>query len=181
MRISHKRHKAEPGKLFLYNEGIVVPQVMVLDSTGANLGIMTTGEAIRAARAQEMDLVLINPKVEPPVAKIMDFGHFQNQQEKEARIRKAHQHVTKLKCVRLSLRIGAHDMEIRRKQAIDFLNGGDKAKIELMLRGRENQQAALGFEMVRKFIASINTEVATRFEQNTEKQGSVISAILIKT
>ncbi|MBU0545654.1 translation initiation factor IF-3 [Patescibacteria group bacterium] len=181
MRISRKKRKEDPKKLYFHNEGIVVPQVMVLDNSGANLGTMNTGEAIRSAREQEMDLVLINPKVDPPVAKIMDFGHFQYQQEKEARIKKAHQHVTKVKCVRLSLRIGAHDMEIRRKQAMDFLNEGDKAKVELILRGRENQQAVLGFETMRKFVASINAEVPTKFDQNVEKQGSVISVILTKT
>lgn len=180
MRISHKRQKEEPKKVYLYNENIAAPQVMVLDTNGANLGIKNTGEAIRMAQEQELDLVVINPKAEPPVARIMDFSHFQYQQEKEARIRKAHQHVTKVKCVRLSLRIGQHDLDIRKNQAVYFLNNGDKVKVELMLRGRENQQAALGFEVVKEFLASVANEVKTKFEQNLEKQGSFITAIITK-
>ncbi len=181
MRISHKRKKEEPKKIFFYNEGITVPQVFVLNLDGSNLGVMNTGEAIRIAREQGLDLVQINPKANPPVVKIMDFGQFQYQQEKEARLRKAHQHVTKVKVVRLSLRIGRHDMDIRRDQAAEFLNNGDKVRVELILRGRENQQAMLGFNLVRDFIKEINSKVATRFEQNTDKQGNAITAVIIKT
>jgi len=180
MRISHKRKKEEPKKIFFYNEGITVPQVFVLNSDGSNAGIMNTGEAIRLAREQDMDLVQINPKAEPPVVKIMNYSHFQYQQEKESRLRKAHQHVSKVKCVRLSLRIGKHDSDIRKDQAIKFMDDGDKVKIELLLRGRENQQAALGFNLVRDFIKDINATTPTRFDQATEKQGSMITAIITK-
>ena len=181
MRISHRRRKPEePKKQFFFNEGIAAPQVLVLDSTGASLGVMMTGEAIRKAREQEMDLVEINPKSEPPVAKIMNFGQYQYQQEKAARIRKAHQHVSKTKCNRLTLRIGAHDMEIRRKQTLDFLNGGDKVKVDVVLRGRENQQAGMAFEMMKKYMASVAAEVNIKYDQEVERQGSTITATILK-
>lgn len=179
MRISHKRKKDEPKKTFFFNEGIKAPSVFVLTDEG-NLGVMNTGEAIRTAREQELDLVEINPKANPPVAKIMNFGQYQYQQEKEARLRKAHTHVTKVKVIRLSLRIGQHDLEIRQKQVVDFLNSGDKAKVEVFLRGRENQQAALAFEIVKKFVKDVNTVVPTRFDQEAEKQGNVVSVIITK-
>lgn len=180
MRISHKRKKEEPKKTYFFNEGIIAPKMLVLGSDNSNLGIMNTGEAIRLAREQGMDLVEINPKADLPVAKIMNFGQFQYQQEKEARLRKAHQHVIKIKSVRLSLRIGKHDLEIRKKQIVEFLDGGDKTKIELMLKGRENQQATLGFTLVKNFIASVGAELPIRFDQQVEKQGNVISAIITK-
>jgi translation initiation factor IF-3 len=100
--------------------------------------------------------------------------------EKEQRIRKAHQHVVEIKGIRLSLRIGAHDLEIRKDQTLKFLNNGDKVKIEIMLRGREMQQTALAFDNVRKFIESVNSEVPVRTEQPTEKQGNKITAIIAK-
>ncbi|MFA5127459.1 MAG: translation initiation factor IF-3 [Patescibacteria group bacterium] len=182
MRISHRRRKPEePKKEFFFNEGIKALQVLVLDATGASLGVMTTGEAIRKAREQEMDLVEINPKTEPPVAKIMNFGQYQYQQEKASRIRKAHQHVSKTKCVRLSLRIGANDMEIRRKQTLNFLNGGDKVKVDVCLRGRENQQSAMAFEMIKKFIQSATADITIKYDQEVERQGSTITATIFKT
>lgn len=180
MRISRRRHKEEPKKIFFYNEGIIAPSVFVLGSENESLGVLNTAEAIRKAREEGLDLVLINPKSDPPVTRIMDFGQFQYQQEKEARLRKAHQHVTKVKCVRLSLRIGAHDMEIRKDQAVEFLNSGDKVKVEVVLKGREMQQGPLGMEMVKKFTASVNELSPLRFDQNVERQGNIISAIIAK-
>ncbi len=181
MRISHKRKKEEPKKIYFFNEGIQAPKVLVLDSENKNVGVMNTGEAIRLAHEQEMDLVEINPKIDPPVCKIMNFGQFRYQQEKEARIRKAHQHVVDTKGVRLSLRIGKHDMDIRKDQTIEFLNDGDKVKVEIMLRGRENQQAAMAFEIVKNFINDVISIVPVRYEQNVERQGNKITAIIVKS
>jgi translation initiation factor IF-3 len=79
---------------------------------------MTAGEAIRKAREQELDVVEINPKTDPPVVKIMDYGQFRYQKEKEMRIKKAHQHVVDIKGIRMSLRIGKHDFDIRKTQAV---------------------------------------------------------------
>lgn len=182
MRISRRRKKPEePKKIFFYNEGISAPSVLVLGPDGASLGVMTTGEAIRLAREQELDLVEINPKTAPPVAKIMNFGQYQYQQEKTMRIRKAHQHVSKTKCIRLSLRIGAHDLDIRKKRTLEFLNEGDKVKIDVVLRGREMQQAALAFELIRKYIASISAELNIKYDQEVERQGNAITATIYKT
>ncbi len=181
MRISHKRKKEEPKKTYLYNERIVAQTVFVLGQDGSALGVMKTNDAIRQAREEGLDLVEINPKAEPPVAKILNFGQFLYQQEKEARLRKAHQHVTKVKGVRLSLRICAHDTETRKTQAKEFLNNGDKVKVEIILKGREIQRWHMAMDIVRKFITDLNTEMPTRFDQNVERQGNVVSAIIAKT
>jgi translation initiation factor IF-3 len=133
------------------------------------------------AREQGLDLVEINPKTDPPVAKIIDFGQFRYNQEKEARLAKAHQHVVELKGVRLSLRIGTHDLDIRKSQALKFLNDGNKAKIEMQLRGREMQSVDRAKEMIREFVANINSEVPVRWEQEVEKQGNKITAIIAKS
>jgi translation initiation factor IF-3 len=153
MRISRRSKKEQAPKInYLYNEGIQAPRILVLDNDRENIGVMSTGDAIRKARELELDLVEINPKTDPPVAKIMDFGQFRYQKEKELRLRKAHQHIVEIKGIRLSLRIGRHDLEIRKTQAIKFLNNGDKVKIELMLRGREMQQTPMAFDMIKKFV-----------------------------
>lgn len=182
MRISRKRRpKIEPKKHFFYNEGIQSPSVLVLGSEGQNLGEMNTGEAIRTAREEEMDLVEINPKSEPPVAKIMNFGQYQYQQEKADRLKKAHQHVMRMKCVRLSLRIGQHDKDIRKNQAMEFLNNGHKVKMEILMRGRENQQGKLAMEILKKAIEEIAAILPIKFDQEMERQGNVISTIIFKS
>lgn len=181
MRISRRSKKEKSGRIYLYNEGIVVPQVLVLDASGASLGVMRSAEALAAARQNGLDLVLINPKTDPPVAKFIDFGQFRYQQEKEARLAKAHQHVVDIKGVRLSLRIGQNDLEIRKIQTLKFLNGGDKVKIEVILRGREMQQAPLAFDLLKKFIASINSAVPIRVEEQPERHQNRVSATIVKS
>lgn len=181
MRISRKRHKEEPKKKFLSNESITAPQIFVLGIDNQPRGIMNTAEAVRLARSEELDLVIINPKAEPPIAKMLDFGQFQYQQEKEARLRKAHQHVIKTKNIRFSLRIGEHDRDIKKNQAVDFLNGGDKVKVEIFLKGRELQQGQLALDLFKSFIADINAVVPTRFDQTIERQKNIISAVITKT
>lgn len=156
------------------------PQVLVLGANGENIGVKTTAEAIRLAREIGLDLVEINPKTDPPVAKFMDFGQFRYHLEKEARIAKARQHVVDIKGVRLSLRIGAHDLEIRRNQTIKFLNGGDKVKIEIILRGRENQQGALATENMKKFVTELQTLLPLRVEQAVERNANKVTAIIAK-
>jgi len=180
MRISHRKKKEEPKKLYYFNEGITVPEVFVLGTEGESLGVQKTGEAIRMARAQELDLVEINPKASPPVARIMDYGQFRYQQEKEMRIRKAHQHVVKTKGVRLSLRIGINDREIRKNQTLKFLDEGQKVKVEVFLRGRENQQWQMAVEQVKAFVSEIGKVVNIRVEQGAEKQGNLVTSIITK-
>lgn len=180
MRITHRRKKEEPKKAYRFNLGITTPEVLVLDKTGANLGVMKTSAALALASEQGLDLVEINPKSAPPVAKIIDFGQFRYMQEKEARIAKAHQHVVEIKGVRLSLRIGAHDREIRKIQTLKFLNDGNKVKVEIILRGRENQQAGLAFEMIKKFVGVVNQTVPIRSEQPAEKQANKVTTIIAK-
>ncbi len=180
MRITHRRKKEEPKRIYRHNEGITEVEVLVLDKTGVNLGVVKTAEAIRMAREQGMDLVEINPKTTPKVAKIIDFGQFRYQQEKEARLAKAHQHVVEIKGVRLSLRIGKHDLDIRKTQAVKFLEEGDKVKIEIIMRGREQQQAGMAMEIVKQFVADIQNEFAVRFEQNVERNANKVTAIIAR-
>jgi translation initiation factor IF-3 len=180
MRISHKKHKPEPKRTYFFNLGITVPEVMVLDTDGSNLGVMPPAKGMTLAKEQELDLVLINPKSSPPVAKIMDFGQFKYQQEKEERLKQAHAHVTEVKCVRLSLRISPHDMEIRQNQTIQFLNNGDKVKAEIILKGREIQQKPMAASVIEKFVSNVNASLPVRKDQDIEFQMNKVSAIIAK-
>ena len=180
MRISHKKHKPEPKKTFFYNAGITAPEILVLGSEGQMLGVMKPADAMRIAKEQELDLVLINPKSTPPVAKIIDFGQFKYQQEKEERLKVAHAHITEVKGIRLSLRISPHDMENRQNQTIKFLNNGDKVKIEIFLKGREMQQKSMARAIIEKFINNVNAILPVRQDQEIEAVFNKVTSIIAK-
>src|SRR3989339_1201973 len=127
MRISRKKRPDKPlMQHHNINEQILAPEVRLLDTENNNLGVLKTNVALARARELEMDLVEINPKADPPVCKIIEFTHFKYQKEKEAKKQKAGAHESELKGVRLSFRIGEHDLIIRVEQAAKFLERGDK-------------------------------------------------------
>ncbi len=181
MRISRKKR---PQKLLIpryrLNEFIKVPEVMVLDEEGNNLGVMAIGEALAKAREEELDLVEINPKVNPPVCKLTDFTRFKYQKEKEAKKQKIRAHETETKGIRLSIRISEHDLDVRLAQAEKFLERGDKIKTEIILRGRENIKPAIGFGVTEKFKSKLSEKMELRTEQKPTKQANKITAIFAK-
>lgn len=181
MRISRKKR---PQKLLIprynKNEYIKAPEVRLLGSEGENLGVVPTKEALQTAKEQELDLIEINPKADPPVAQIVDFGSFKYQKEKEAKKQKVRSHVSDMKGIRLSIRISDHDMDVRRKQAEKFLDRGDKVKAEIILRGRERGKANLAYGVINKFIKLIEETMPLRHEQEATRQGGKITAIVAK-
>ena len=182
MRISRKRRSPEPiGKLYRANEQIATTEVRVIDDTGAMQGVMRTADAIRLSHEKGFDLVEINPKADPPVCRMIDFGHFKYQKEKEARKQKTHAHVTEVKGVRLSMRIGVHDMDIRKQQGIRFLMRGDKLKVELLMKGRERAYRERASEIVKNFIALINKDLPVKIEAPITAQGPKIFAVIART
>ncbi|OGH73124.1 MAG: translation initiation factor IF-3 [Candidatus Magasanikbacteria bacterium RIFCSPLOWO2_01_FULL_43_20b] len=181
MRISRKKRPDKPIiPHFNTNERIVATEVRVLDVEGNNVGVMPITQALSLAREQEMDLVEINPKGAPPVCKIVDFRHFKYQKEKEARKQKANAHESEVKGIRLSIRIGDHDMGVRLTQAEGFLNRGDKVKPVIILKGRENAKSSLAFEMFKKFHNLLLEKMPIRYEQEPTRQANQITAIIAK-
>lgn len=181
MRISRKKR---PQKLLIphyrTNEDIDVPEVRVIDSEGNNIGLLSIKEAIERAFSEEKDLVEINPKANPPVTQIIEYSHFKYQKEKEVRKQKVNAHVSELKGIRLSIRIGVHDMEIRTNQAQSFLERGDKVKVEIILRDRERAKTPLAFETIRKFYSILNERLPVRYEQEVALQGNKATAIIAR-
>jgi len=171
-----KRYFDKPKELYMVNEKITAPQVRVVDDEGNNVGVIDTPKAIAMAHEQGLDLVEVFPKAVPPVAKILDYGNFKYWKEKEARKQKAHQKQVELKGVRLSLRIGEHDLDMRRTQALRFLAQGDKVRAEIILRGRERQQVEMAKTIIQKFIQSLGSGI--RVDQEMTKQDGKLSMIV---
>lgn len=104
------------------------------------------------ARAAELDLVEVAPQADPPVARIMDFGKFQYEQKKQAKQQKK-QRAGLVKEIRLSMKIGAHDLDYRLEKARAFLADGQKVKFNLMMKGRENANPKAAMQRVKDIAA----------------------------
>lgn len=139
------------------------------------LGIISTPEALNLARGKGLDLVEVSPKENPPVCKILDFGQFKYKLNKKLKTKSKK---VELKGIRLSLKIGEHDLAMRRNQAKKFLEQGHQVKLELMLKGREKDHASRGFKIMQDFIGSL-TDMA-ELDQNLTKEGGKIIGILRK-
>ena len=164
MRKSFRGHNRKPEgpKEFRINEQIVSPELVIIDENGVSLGQLSKDAALAEARERELDLVEVSPKAVPPIAKFMDFGSFKYQREKQERKAKAKQKAIETKTVKITFRMGEHDMNIRAAQAANFLLDGDKVRIETQLRGRENQHVDMAKENIRETIALIKVKLAEK-------------------
>ncbi len=181
MRRSRKKRPQKPLiPHFAVNQSIKADKLRVLDDVGENIGVLSREDALKLAEERELDLVEINPKADPPVAKLVEFTNFKYQKEKEAKKQKLNSHVSETKGIRLTMSIGQHDLEIRQIQAEKFLNRGDKVKIEMILRGREKGKVPLGIQLANKFITMISETTNVKIEQETSYQGGKVTAIITK-
>ncbi|HMP78672.1 MAG TPA: translation initiation factor IF-3 [Pirellulaceae bacterium] len=117
------------------NDQIRISPVRVIDHEGQQLGIMPVKEALAKAREVGLDLVEVAPDSSPPVCRIMDFGKFKY--DKNKRSHKSKSHTTKLKEVRLRPKTGQHDIDVKIRQAVSFLQHKDKVLVTVVFRGRE--------------------------------------------
>ena len=156
----------------------MAPRLRIVDEEGNFLGIMSREEALDLSRTQEKDLIEIVPKGDIPVAKLTEYGKFRYQKEKELKKQKSQQKRVDVKGIRLSLRIGKHDIDLRVRQAIEFLEGGDKVKAELMLKGREKAHPELAFDVIKNFVKEIGAKTPIKVEQPPAYQSGKIFAII---
>jgi len=179
-RTWRKPQKKEEEKKFRVNQQIRVPEVFLIDENGERIGVVTLSEALKSAEEAGLDLVEVNPKGEPPVAKILDFGQFKYEKEKEAHKKKVQQKKVEIKGIRLTVRISANDFNVKLNQAKGFLSKGDKLKIELILRGRERQHPEKAVETINKFISDLEQleGLSVGREQDLTRKGSGFIIIL---
>lgn len=153
------------------NDRIRIPQVRVIDEEGNQLGIMSNLEALNLAQERMLDLVEISPTARPPVCKIMDFGKFKYEENKQARKARKHQHVMLVKEIKLRPKIDDHDYEFKVNHARTFLSHKDKVKFTVTFRGREMVHMEYGrriLEGVVKDLADIGVvEIPARVEGRT--------------
>ena len=119
------------------NHRIRVPEVRVIGADGSMLGVLQTHEAMRMAQEQGLDLVEVNPKAEPPVCKILDFGKYKYEEKKKQAQARRNQSVVEIKEIKLRPKTDDHDIAFKVKAARRFLEGGHKVKFTVRFRGRE--------------------------------------------
>ena len=124
-----------------------------------------------------MDLVEISPTAKPPLCKIMDYGKFKYEKEKKRKEQKKNQVQTKLKEVKFRVNVGEHDYETKMRNLKKFILNGDRVKVSLMFRGRENAHTELGFDVINRVIQE--TVEFTTVDQAPKHQGRFITAILV--
>lgn len=148
----------------------------VIDDAGKMVGIMPIAGAIALATEQGVDLIEIAPQARPPVVKLQSYDKFRYQQERALRMQKKNQKKIEVKGIRLSVRIGPHDLKFKADQAEKFLSKGNKVKIDLWLRGREKANMEFAYGVLKKFLASITAEFSV--EQEAKRLGGTISTVI---
>lgn len=164
------------GPITRINEHIRVPEVRVIDANGDHLGVMPTRDAVKLAEDQDLDLVEVSPGVKPPVCKIIDYDKYRYQTEKSEQAKRKTAKRVEVKGIRISVRIGQHDMDTKARQADKFLSEGKKVKVEMFLRGREKANVEFAFEQLKKFLAAV--EHPHTLEQIPKKMGGTLFAIM---
>ena len=170
------RHRPEK-KFYFINSRIESPTLRVIDKEGKQIGILNKLDALKQAQTQELDLVLIAPKANPPVAKIINFKKFLYQEEKKQKEAKKGIKKSIVKDIKLSLFIAKADLDRLINKAKDFLDAGNQVRINLLFRGREIGKREMGFNLINKFIGNLG-------EVNVSKEprlmGRIISTVISK-
>ncbi len=147
-------------KDMMVNDGIRAREVRLIGQNGDQLGIKTKTEALEIAAKANLDLVMVAPTAKPPVCRIMDYGKFRFEQQKKDKEARKNQKVISVKEVRLSPTIDEHDFNTKLRNAIKFLEKGDKVKASIRFKGRAITHKEIGQRVLDRFSAAC-AEVST--------------------
>jgi len=137
------------------NDRIRVPEVRLVGPNGEQIGVTRIEDAIRMAQENDLDLVEVAPEAKPPVAKIMDYGKFKYQEALKARENRRSQVNAVVKEMKLRPRIESHDYDTKKSHIERFLLGGDKVKVTIMFRGREQSRPEMGYKLLARLAEDL--------------------------
>ena len=138
------------------NQQIRDREIRLIDSEGNMVGVMPAIQALRLAEDADLDLVKISPNAVPPVCKIMDYSKFKYEQTKKDKENRKNQTIVELKEIRLSMTIDVGDIAVKTKQCLKFLEQGNKVKVSIRMKGRENARSYQGVKVMEDFFAGLN-------------------------
>src|SRR5690348_1219825 len=137
------------------NDRIRVPEVRLVGPGGEQVGIVRIEDALRLAEEADLDLVEVAPMARPPVAKLMDYGKFKYESAVKAREARKNQTQTVIKEMKLRPKIDTHDYETKKGHVVRFLKEGDKVKITIMFRGREQSRPEMGARLLQRLADDV--------------------------
>ena len=137
---------------------------------------MTRRQALDKAYEEELDLLCVAPKANPPVCKIIDYGKYRFQNQKKAKEAKKKQHVIEIKEIQLIPQIGMHDLEIKAKKAKEFFEEGNKVRVVVRFRGRQLSHTEVGEEVLQKFITIVQDY--SQIEKQPVLEGRNLTVVL---
>ena len=183
-RYKHKTEICVRGCIFIAKESTRINEeirvrggsIRVTDVEGNSLGIMQVREALNMAMEQHLDLVEIAPKANPPVCRILDFGKYRYEQQKREKEARKKQKVISVKEVKLRPNIEQHDFDVKLKNAVRFLEEGNKVKVTIMFRGRELSHPELGREILGRVAEQLKDSVS--IERDAKLEGKNMIMIL---
>jgi translation initiation factor IF-3 len=137
------------------NERIRVPEVRLVGPAGEQVGIVSINDALRLAQESDLDLVEVAPTARPPVCKLMDYGKFKYESALKARESRKNQAQTVIKEIKLRPKIDPHDYGTKKGHVERFLRQGDKVKVTIMFRGREQSRPELGYRLLQQLAGDV--------------------------
>ena len=158
------------------NQEIRVAEVRLVDENGKMLGIFPTREALKIANERELDLVLIAPQANPPVARIVNYGKFIFEQQKKEKQQRKQQAQQQLKEIRFKWRTDTHDFNFKVRHAREFLLEGNKVKGAVIFRGREIMHQEIGEELLNRFVEALSD--ISKVDQTVKSEGKRMFVIL---
>ncbi|UUX35541.1 translation initiation factor IF-3 [Fundicoccus culcitae] len=160
----------------MINEDIRAKELRLIGDNGEQIGVKSLEDALTLAESFGLDLVLVSPQAKPPVARIMDYGKYRFEMQKKEKEQRKNQKIVSVKEVRLSPSIEEHDYQTKLRQAIKFLENGDKVKASIRFRGRAITHKELGREVLEDFIA--DTKDYSVVESHPKMEGRSMFIIL---
>lgn len=158
------------------NREINSPTVRLVDQNGNMLGVVSASEAMSLSERAGLDLVEISPNAEPPVCKILDYGKYRYEIQKKAHDARKKQKVVVVKEIKLRPVIDKHDLAIKMRNVMHFLEEGDKVRITLRFRGREMDHTDIGMKIIQQVQADLADHA--KIEQHPRIEGKQISMMV---
>ena len=143
------------------NERIRVPEVRLVGPNGEQVGIVSIDDALKLAQEADLDLVEVAATARPPVCKLMDYGKFKYESAMKAREARRNQAHTIIKEIKLRPKIDPHDYETKKGHVVRFLKAGDKVKVTIMFRGREQSRPELGFRLLQRLAEDVRSSASS--------------------
>jgi translation initiation factor IF-3 len=158
------------------NERIGVREVRLVDEDGKQIGIVPTEEALTLARDRDLDLVEVAPNSRPPVARLLDYSKYKYEQEQKAKAARKHQQQVNVREIKLRPKIADHDYSTKKGHVTRFLRGGDKVKVTIMFRGREQAHPERGRALLQRLFEDLDGIAVV--EQAPQQEGRNMHMLL---